>query len=89
MSMAIQSLLVLSGLSGDAIGVLSSMVVPSGPTKLLHEQRKQSNVYMTKTSIEKARNHFEQTNATFFFFFSFCFMLLISLISISQLAVLE
>jgi hypothetical protein len=88
--MATQSLLVLSGLSGDAIGVLSSMVVPSGPTKLLHEQRKQSNVYMTKTLIEKARNHFDQTNATFFF--SFCFMLLFSLyslISASQLAVLE
>jgi hypothetical protein len=65
--MATQSLLVLSGLSGDAIGVLSSMVVPSGPTKLLHEQRKQSNVYMTKTPIEKARNHFDQINATFFF----------------------
>ncbi|PHZ12630.1 uncharacterized protein RHIMIDRAFT_291967 [Rhizopus microsporus ATCC 52813] len=47
-----QSLLVRSGLSGGVIGVLYLMVVPSGPMKLLHEQRKQSSEYMMKISIE-------------------------------------
>ncbi|PHZ11472.1 uncharacterized protein RHIMIDRAFT_24752 [Rhizopus microsporus ATCC 52813] len=47
-----QSLLVRSGLSGGVIGVLYLMVVPSGPMKLLHEQRKQSSEYMMRISIE-------------------------------------
>jgi hypothetical protein len=38
--MAKQSLPVRSGLSGDAIGDLYLMVIPSGPMKLLQEQHK-------------------------------------------------
>jgi hypothetical protein len=70
-----QSLPIRSGLSDDAIGVLYLMVIPSGPMKLLHEQHKQSNVYMTKTPIESAKIHLAQVNATFILFHASMFFI--------------
>ncbi|CAO3668579.1 unnamed protein product [Rhizopus microsporus] len=52
--MAKQQLPVQSRLSGDAIGTMYLMGIPSGPMKLLHEKHKQSNAYMMKMPIESA-----------------------------------
>lgn len=75
--MAKQQLPVRSKLSGDAIGTMYLMGIPSGPMKLLHEQHKQSNAYMMKTSIDSTWKHLAQVNATFILFHTFMFFIIL------------